>query len=72
MEITVMRHSAIGLAVMAVMCLHSASASDQAVLNPDLPYQAVRLNPVTYDVDFSAVVTPPYKGKVLKVWLPMP
>ena len=41
-------------------------------LDPTLPYQAVRSKPVTYDVDFSAVVTPPYKGKVLKVWLPMP
>ena len=41
-------------------------------LDPDLPYQAARSNPVTYDVDFSAVVTPPYKSKVLRVWLPLP
>jgi transglutaminase-like putative cysteine protease len=41
-------------------------------LSPELPYQATRSNPVTYDVDFSVVVTPPYKVEVLKVWLPMP
>src|SRR5262245_47786810 len=41
-------------------------------LNPDLPYQAKRSDPVTYDVDFSVVVTPPYHAKVLKVWLPLP
>jgi len=52
--------------------LQSAFASDGSNLNPNTPYQAVRSNPVTYDVDFSAVVTPAYKGKVLKVWLPMP
>ena len=28
--------------------------------------------PVTYQVDLSAVVTPPYKCKVLKVWMPVP
>jgi transglutaminase-like putative cysteine protease len=41
-------------------------------LDPDLPYQAVRSSPVTYDVDFSAVVTAPYHTKVLKIWLPLP
>jgi transglutaminase-like putative cysteine protease len=41
-------------------------------LNPNLPYLGRKSNPVTYDVDFSAVVTPPYHAKVLKVWLPMP
>ena len=47
-------------------------AAEPGRIDPDLPYQAMRSNPVTYEVDFSAVVTPPYKGKVLKVWLPMP
>lgn len=37
-----------------------------------MPYQAVLSHPVTYEVDFSAVVTPPYGCKVLKVWLPLP
>ena len=40
--------------------------------DPDLPYQARKADPVTYDVDFSVVVTPPYHAKVLKVWLPLP
>jgi transglutaminase-like putative cysteine protease len=41
-------------------------------LDPLLPYQAERSNAVTYDVDFSIVVTPPDKSKKLKVWLPVP
>lgn len=41
-------------------------------LNPSLPYQAKRSNAVTYDVDFSVVVTPPYQAKKLQVWLPIP
>jgi transglutaminase-like putative cysteine protease len=47
-----------------------ACAAD--VLTPDAPYQAKRGSPVTYEVDFSVVVTPPYKAEVLKVWLPIP
>ena len=43
-----------------------------AKLDVALPYQAERANPVTYDVDFSVIVTPPYKAKVVKVWLPLP
>src|SRR6516162_10915637 len=48
------------------------SAAEPVKLDPNLPYQARKSNPVTYDVDFSAVVTPPYHTKVLKVWLPLP
>lgn len=44
---------------------------DQAY-DPALPYQAERLNPVTYDVDYSVVVTPPYHTKRLRIWLPLP
>jgi transglutaminase-like putative cysteine protease len=40
--------------------------------DPAQPYQAARSNAVTYDVDFSVVVTPPYHTHVLKVWLPLP
>lgn len=50
----------------------TAAAPVKFSLDPELPYTATRANPVTYDVDFSAVVTPPYKAKVLKVWLPLP
>ncbi len=41
-------------------------------IDPELPYIAERSDPVTYDVDFSIVVTPPYKAQKLQVWLPMP
>jgi transglutaminase-like putative cysteine protease len=41
-------------------------------LDANQPYQGVKSDPVTYQVDFSAVVTPPYKCKVLKVWMPIP
>ncbi|MCA8989689.1 MAG: transglutaminase domain-containing protein, partial [Planctomycetaceae bacterium] len=41
-------------------------------LDPNLVYQGERSDPVTYQVDFSVVVTPPYHCKVLKVWLPIP
>jgi transglutaminase-like putative cysteine protease len=43
----------------------------QLRLDPALPYQAERLNPVTYDVDFSVVVTPPYHTHKLAVWIPV-
>lgn len=43
----------------------------KAALDPDLPYRAQHSDPVTYAVDFRAVVTAPYHTKVLKVWLPL-
>lgn len=46
--------------------------NDTVPLDPALPCQARRSSPVTYDVDFSIVVTPPYKTKLLRVWLPIP
>jgi transglutaminase-like putative cysteine protease len=55
-----------------VALLAVASVANAEPLSPELPYQATRANPVTYEVDFSVVVTPPYKAEVLKVWLPMP
>jgi transglutaminase-like putative cysteine protease len=41
-------------------------------LDPALPYQVRRVNPVTYAVDFRVMVTAPYHTKKLKVWLPLP
>jgi hypothetical protein len=67
-----MRLPPILASLVAVTAVSLARAAEPNQLHPALPYQAARTNPVTYDVDFSAVVTPPYKGKVLKVWLPMP
>jgi transglutaminase-like putative cysteine protease len=55
-----------------VLTCFSASAAEQPTLDPNAAYQAARTNPVTYEVDFSVIVTPPYKAKVLKVWLPLP
>jgi len=53
----------------------AAVAQDGAkplALDPLAPYRAERSNAVTYDVDFSVVVTAPYKSKKLRVWLPVP
>ena len=50
----------------------SALAAAEPTLDPSLPYQATRSNPVTYDVDYSIIVTAPAKTKILKVWLPLP
>ncbi len=53
-------------------CGIGAERPDSPRLDPDLPYQARKSDPVTYEVDFSAVVTAPQGTKVLKVWLPLP
>ena len=37
-----------------------------------MPYQAKKTKPVSYQVDFTAVVTAPAHTKLLKVWLPLP
>lgn len=58
------------LAALPVLLL--GDNAGKPALDPDLPYQARKSAPVTYDVDFSAIVTPPYGTKVLKVWLPLP
>jgi transglutaminase-like putative cysteine protease len=57
-----------------LVAVHPGRAADPAkpALDPGLPYRAKRSNPVTYDVDFSVVVTAPAHTKVLKVWLPLP
>lgn len=49
-----------------------AFAHGQMKLDPNLPYQGVKSSPVSFNVDLSAVVTPPYKCKVLKIWMPIP
>src|SRR5262249_60010140 len=41
-------------------------------LDPDLPYQAERADPVTYTVELVAVVTAPQGTRTLQVWLPLP
>ncbi len=54
------------------LCAAGGGPTDAAKPDPDQPYTAVQSSPVTYDVDFAAVVTPPNHAKVLKVWLPLP
>jgi transglutaminase-like putative cysteine protease len=48
-----------------------AHAAAQAKLDPNQPYTGRKSEAVTYKVDLSAVVTPPYKCKLLKVWVPI-
>src|SRR5262245_8114344 len=49
------------------------AAQGAAKLDPDQPYQpATRVNPVTYEVEFAAIVTAPYHSKTLRVWMPIP
>jgi transglutaminase-like putative cysteine protease len=70
-----MRSAATVLAVVIPVVLlgpSTAHPSGTPKLDPDQPYQARKSDPVTYEVEFAAVVTPPYHTKVLKVWLPLP
>lgn len=71
-----MRHStALLTALIAASAGLAPGAADEPgkpVLDPKQPYQARRVNPVAYDVEFTAVVTAPYHAKKLRVWLPLP
>ena len=49
-----------------------AGISQAQQLDPAQPYSADKSNPVTYAADCSVIVTPPYKAKLLKVWIPVP
>jgi transglutaminase-like putative cysteine protease len=52
--------------------LTSPGQAPAAGLDPDLPYQAQRSCPVTYDVEMVLAVTAPAGTKKLRVWLPLP
>lgn len=58
-------------AMWLVVCVHAGEPT-ASLLDPNLPYKADKSNPVTYQVDFSIVVTAPYQTKLLKVWIPIP
>lgn len=60
------------LGVFVVIVFATNGASSAGDYDPNQPYQAERSNPVSYDVDYSVVVTAPYKTKLLRVWLPIP
>lgn len=49
-----------------------SSDKGSSVLDATQPYSAQKLNPISYAADCSVIVTPPYKTKVLKVWIPIP
>lgn len=48
-----------------------AGGTANSSLDPNTAYRAERSNPVTHQVDFSVIVTPPYGCKRLRVWLPL-
>jgi transglutaminase-like putative cysteine protease len=60
------------LALLASQLVIGCFAADIPAFDPASDYKAERSNPVTYDVDFSAVVIAPYHAKVFRVWLPLP
>jgi transglutaminase-like putative cysteine protease len=62
---------ALGGAVLLAAPLAQAEPTPER-LEVDLPYQAERSDPVTHEVDFSVVVTPPEHCQMLKIWLPLP
>lgn len=65
--------SRVSLCSVALIAIGAACASARAQQpSADQPCSGELSNPVTYDVDFAAVVTPPYDTKVLRVWLPIP
>ena len=61
-----------GGSLIAALIIVADACAAEPRLDPALPYQAVKSNPVSHEVDYAIVVTPPAKTKVLKVWLPIP
>lgn len=57
-------------ALVVLMGVSALPAAEK--LDPALPYQGRKLSPVTYEVDYALVLTPPAATKELKVWLPLP
>jgi transglutaminase-like putative cysteine protease len=61
-------------AAFLLLCLPvvAAFAEEKPAVDPEQPYAARKSDPVTYEIDFAAIVTAPYQTKLLKVWLPLP
>src|SRR5436305_12293234 len=59
---------------LVLLCLPIAAfaAEEKPALDPGQAYSPRKSDPVTYEIDFAAVVTAPYHTKVLKVWMPLP
>jgi len=60
------------LAATAVPALAFGKETQTGNLRPDQSYTAAKSDPVTHEVDISVVVTPPYRCRVLRVWIPIP
>src|SRR5437879_2064975 len=69
---TFMSHGSALLSLVAILTITVHPHDPRPALDPALSYQARKAEPVTYQVDLSFVVTPPYKAEVLKVWVPLP
>src|SRR5437588_12808038 len=68
-----MIRSIVMLLVACLVALPAGIAGEPiARLDPNIHLQGSKSAPVTYDIDFSVVVTPPYHTKTLKIWLAMP
>lgn len=61
-----------GVALCCLVIVAGPLSAAEPSLDPALPYSATPSNSVTYDVDYSIVVTAPYKTKKLRVWVPVP
>ncbi len=62
----------LALATVWLSIVASTAVAADLPFSPEQPYQAQRTNPVTYQVNFCAIVTAPYQTKQLRVWLPIP
>lgn len=62
------------VAMFPFLCVSPLAGQDASAAPPrvDTPYTAEKSDPVTHQVDFSVVVTPPYECRLLRVWLPIP
>ncbi|QDT90409.1 transglutaminase-like domain-containing protein [Gimesia algae] len=65
-------HLFVLLFILTLIPCTNISAETPSPLKPDTPYTAKKSEPVTHDVEFSIIVTPPYHCKSLKVWVPVP
>jgi transglutaminase-like putative cysteine protease len=62
-----------GFVLLALMLVAPCGAKPEGEpLSPDAPYRAELSEPLTFDVEFSVIVTAPYHTHLLKVWLPIP
>lgn len=58
----------VGLAALPI----AVSSEPVAKLDSRQPLQGKKSDPVTYEIDFAAVVTAPHRTKTLKIWLALP